>query len=342
MSLPPSRKGPLALLLVVAAFAPTPSSPMGRSAGESASPASADAAQPQVLTYRRVGARPLGAYVFLPKAPGKDRPAVLLFHGGGWRIGEPAWLFDRAKEFAAKGMVAISIEYRLSNDGFSPIDAVEDVRRLRVGSRAGGCLGIDPRRVAGYGSRRAATWWRQRRRCPPSAEGPHEPRRPNALVMFSPALDMARNEYFTELMAGKAIPPGIPAEFVSRSLPPTLVIQGEEDTIVLAGTRGRSAPRRDGRCDVPAPGTLVGHLLTRNLKVQYRTSTAIPPSGADAHRREMPSRFGRLHSSIARRSDASTSRTGRWPDSVSTGGPMADDEGARPGDDGLTDLYTIL
>jgi acetyl esterase/lipase len=282
MRLPPSRKGPLALLLFVAAFAPTLSSPMGCSAGESATPASPpDPAQPQVLTYRRVGARPLGAYVFLPKAPGKDRPAVLLFHGGGWRIGEPAWLFDRAREFAAKGMVAISIEYRLSNDGLSPIDAVEDACAAFAWAREqGGVLGIDPRRVAGYGVSAgghlvaaAATLPSVNGRTLTSLE------RPNALVMFSPALDMARNEYFMELMAGKGDPARYsPAEFVNRSLPPTLVIQGEQDTIVLA---------RDAR-SFCAAAEKAGAMcqLTRNLKVQYKDFDSDPAFGADAHRRE--------------------------------------------------------
>jgi acetyl esterase len=292
MRLPPGRRGPLALLLVVAAFAPTPSSPMGRSAGESAAPASAPGVgEPQVFTYRRVGARPLEAYVFLPKASGKDRPAVLLFHGGAWRLGEPAWLFDRAREFAEKGMVAISIEYRLSNDGLSPIDAVEDACAAFAWAREqAGVFGIDSKRVAGYGVSAgghlvaaAATLSSVNGRKIASLE------RPDALVIFSPALDMARNEYFMELMAGKGDPARYsPAEFVGRSLPPTLIIQGEEDTIVLARDARSfcaAAEKAGAKCQLQVyPG--VGHLLTRNLKVQYRDFDTDPALGADAHRRE--------------------------------------------------------
>jgi acetyl esterase/lipase len=41
------------------------------------------------------------------------------------------------------------------------------------------------------------------------------------------------------VMAGRGDPARYsPAEFVSRGLPPTLVIQGEEDTIVLARDAG--------------------------------------------------------------------------------------------------------
>jgi acetyl esterase/lipase len=265
---------------------------MGRSAGESqAPPSAAGVAEPQVLTYRRVGVRPLKAYVFLPKASGKDRAAVLLFHGGGWRLGEPAWLFDRAREFAGRGMVAISVEYRLSNDGLSPIDAVEDACAAFAWAREQAVrFGIDPRRVAGYGVSAGGHLVAAAATLPSVSErtiGSSE--RPNALLTLSPALDMARNEYFMELMAGKGDPARYsPAEFVSRTLPPTLIIQGEEDTIVLARDARSfcaAAEKAGAKCQLQVyPG--VGHLLTRNLKVQYKDFDSDPAFGADAHRRE--------------------------------------------------------
>jgi acetyl esterase/lipase len=238
-----------------------------------------------------VGARPLQAHVFLPKAPGKDRPAVLLFHGGGWRLGEPAWLFDRAREFAAKGMVAISVEYRLSNDGLSPIDAVEDACAAFAWAREqAGVFGIDPRRVAGYGVSAGGHLVAAAATLPSvSGRAIGSTERPNALLMFSPALDMARNAYFMELMAGKGDPARYsPAEFVARGLPPTLIIQGEEDTIVLARDARafcEAARKAGSTCQFQVyPG--VGHLLTRNLKVQYRDFDTDPAFGADAQRRE--------------------------------------------------------
>lgn len=67
---------------------------------------SAQVARPEALVYRTAGARELKAYVFsLPVealAARTNRPAVLLFHGGGWNLGEASWVFDRAKEFAAR------------------------------------------------------------------------------------------------------------------------------------------------------------------------------------------------------------------------------------------------
>jgi len=270
--------GVLAVVLLLAASVPAPCDP-------------AKVAEPRSLTYRQVGARALAAHVFRPGPPGGARPAVLLFHGGAWRLGEPAWVFDRAREFAASGLVAIAIEYRLSNDGLSPIDGVEDACAAFAWARGSADeLGIDPRRVAGYGVSAgghlvaaAATLPSVRGREVAARE------RPDALLMVSPALDMARNEYFVELMAGSGNPASYsPAEFVSRGLSPTLIIQGEEDTIVLARDARAfcaAAEKAGATCRLQAYPKL-GHLLTRNLKVQYKDFDSDPVASDDAGRRE--------------------------------------------------------
>jgi acetyl esterase/lipase len=246
--------------------------------------------EPQAHTYRTVGNRGLSAHVFRPAGGGR-RPAVVLFHGGGWRIGEPAWLFERARELAAKGMVAVAVEYRLSNEGLSPADAVEDACAAFAWTRANAeRFGVDVARVAGYGvsagghlAAAAATL--------PSVKGRPvaADERPNALLLFSPALDMAKDEYFGGLMAGKGDPALYsPAQFVGPKLPPTLVIQGEEDTIVLtphARAFCETARRAGATCELHVYPK-VGHLLTRNLKVQYRDFDQDPAAGADAHARE--------------------------------------------------------
>jgi acetyl esterase/lipase len=247
--------------------------------------------EPEPLVYRRVGDRPLKTYVFLPKTTGNARPAILLFHGGAWTLGEAGWTFARARQFAEKGMVAISVEYRLANSGLSPIDAVEDTCAAFAWAREqAGKLGIDPARVAGYGVSAgghlvasAATL--------PSVKGKTIARssRPDALLLFSPALNMAHDQYFNRLMAGKGDPAGYsPSEFISGSLPPTLIIQGEKDTIVLTqdAIAFRDAAEKAGAKCALRVYPRVGHLLTRNLKVQYKDFDGDPAAQADALRRE--------------------------------------------------------
>jgi acetyl esterase/lipase len=253
--------------------------------------AASDEAPPPSYVYREVGDRQLRAFVTLPDAPGARRAAILLFHGGGWRIGEPAWTFDRAREFAQKGLVAMSIEYRLSNDGLSPIDAIEDACAAFTWARGqADRFGIDVRRVAGYGVS-AGGHLAAAAAMLPSVRGRQisPPERPDALLLFSPALNMAKDEYFQGLMAGHGKPASYsPAEFVTRHLPPTLVIQGEKDSIVRtdhARAFCAAAEMAGARCSIKVYPD-VGHLLTRNLAVQYKDFDSDPAGLADARKRE--------------------------------------------------------
>jgi acetyl esterase len=113
--------------------------------------------------------------------------------------------------------------------------------------------------------------------------------RPNVLMLYSPALNVAKDPYFTRIMLGKVDPALYsPTEYISRSLPPTLIIQGEEDTIVYAKDARDfcvAAQKSGVRCELHIyPG--VGHLLTRNLRVQYRDFDADPKFAKEAHEKE--------------------------------------------------------
>jgi acetyl esterase len=272
----------LALLFVTSYGAPGQSSP---------TVATGSVAAPEAFTYRQIGTQSLKAYVFFPPTKAKDRSAILLFHGGAWQLGDASWMFGRAKEFAEKGMVAIAVDYGLSNDGRSPVDGVADACAAFVWVREHAeKFAIDPHRVAGYGwsagghlVAAAATL--------PSVEGKRigASARPDALLLYSPALNMAKDPYFMRLMAGKGDPASYsPSEFISHALPPTLIIQGEEDTIVLARDARAfctTAEKVGARCELHVyPG--VGHLLTRNLKVQYKDFDSDPTDAAEAHQRE--------------------------------------------------------
>ncbi len=104
--------------------------------------------------YKSVGERDLELHIFEPEghAPSTDRrPCFLIIHGGGWTGGEPRKFYTMADHYAKKGMLAISLQYRLINAkaGVTVFDCVKDgrsaVRWLRAHARM---LGIDPKRVA--------------------------------------------------------------------------------------------------------------------------------------------------------------------------------------------------
>ncbi|HTH53003.1 MAG TPA: alpha/beta hydrolase [Edaphobacter sp.] len=241
--------------------------------------------------YRQVGERSLKAFVFSPKTKGNGRPAILLFHGGAWQLADASGLFGRAKEFSDKGLVAIAVDYSLANDGRTPIDSVDDTCAAFAWARQHAAeFGIDTNRVVGYGWSAGGHLVAAAATLPAIRERKITPEeRPNVLMLYSPALNMAKDPFFTRIMLGKADPALYsPSEYISRSLPPTLILQGEEDTIVYtkdARAFCDAAQKSGVRCELHIyPG--VGHLLTRNLKVQYRDFDADPKFAKEAHELE--------------------------------------------------------
>lgn len=90
--------------------------------------------------------------VYSPPATfGKRLPAILMVHGGGWRSGDRSHNNTLAGQLAAKGFVAIPVEYRLSTEALYPA-AVHDVKAAIRWMRANAKkYGIDPNRIAVLG-----------------------------------------------------------------------------------------------------------------------------------------------------------------------------------------------
>ncbi len=233
---------------------------------------------PRTYAYREVAGQVLHAHVFRPDSA-RPVPGILLFHGGGWSAGEPAWTFGAARQFADWGLVAISVQYRLAGAAVTPIDALEDAcaafRWTRTHAKELGLSG----RLAGYGVSAgghlvAAT---ATVGCPDGTAGP------DALVLWSPALDLARDGWFRRLLQGKALATAYsPVEHVGPATPPTSIVHGAEDSLTpLAGVlrycdRLRALNRW---CDLNVfPG--VGHLLTRNLGQQEQDFDPDPAARA--------------------------------------------------------------
>ena len=85
--------------------------------------------------------------------PQRNRPAILLIHGGGWSAGSKDDGVYRALmvDYALKGYVVANMNYRLVQE--APLPAcIEDVRcAIRWMKAHAGQLGIDPARIGTYG-----------------------------------------------------------------------------------------------------------------------------------------------------------------------------------------------
>jgi acetyl esterase/lipase len=245
-------------------------------------PAQSEPDPPIAHVYREIGGDSLRAYVFLPpeRGAGDKASAILLFHGGGWSVGAPEWTFATARRFADSGLVAVAVQYRLSTGGLTPIEALADACAAFAWIRARAAEFGLTGQVAGYGVSAgghlvAATVTIG---CPDDGAGP------DALLLWSPALDPVGDGWFTGLLQGRATAPDLsPARHVGPSTPPTSIVHGERDTLTpLAGVRRYCAALAalGRRCELHVyPG--VGHLLTRNLANQESDFDPDPVARAD-------------------------------------------------------------
>lgn len=106
----------------------------------------------QNIIYSSIGNRNLVADIYYPDARSdKPRPAVVMLFGGGWKSGDKSHNIPIAQQLAAKGYVAISIEYRLSPEAKYPA-AVHDVKAAIRWLRANADqFHIDKSRIATLG-----------------------------------------------------------------------------------------------------------------------------------------------------------------------------------------------
>ena len=248
--------------------------------------------QPRAVVYRQIADRGLSAYVFEPATRNANpAPVVLLLHGGGWSVGEPSWVFGAARRFAAAGLIAVPIEYRLSNDPVTPIDAIADVcAALHWVRTEAPSLGADSSRVAIYGVSAGGHLAGATATIGCGADVGRTIRGPDALVLLSPALDVSQDGHFERLLLGQApVAAYSPVEHAQPQMPPTFIVHGERDTL----TPLRGAQRfcvlvtvAGAKCELRVYSGL-GHLLTRNLANQESDFDPDPDARAEGLTRQV-------------------------------------------------------
>jgi len=186
-----------------------------------------------------VGPHRLAVDVYLPDGapPADGRRAVLMVHGGGWAAGDRTELRDLARLATHEGVVALSMDYRLtSQDGVRWPMPAEDVATVLAWMRAhAGALGIDPHRIAllgGSAGGHLAAW---------IARDPDPAKRPARLIVLwgpwdlgamSPDAPAWVPQSVAALLGGQ--PPGAasPLAHLARGMPPTLIVHGTDDPLV--------------------------------------------------------------------------------------------------------------
>ncbi len=124
------------------------------------------------IAYRKGRSKAWRLDLAMPKEPGdQPRPAIVFVHGGGWRSGDKRKnnFLGPTLEFATKGYVCITINYRLSGEAPMPA-CIEDVkcavRWLRAQAEE---YNVDPDRIGAYGNSAGAHLVAMLGLCPRSA-----------------------------------------------------------------------------------------------------------------------------------------------------------------------------
>lgn len=199
--------------------------------------------------YRTAGDVELKAWVFEPAGhqPDDARPAIVFFFGGGWNGGTPGQFGPQAAYLAARGMVAIVVDYRVkSRQGTLANVAVSDAKAAIRWVRANaGRLGIDPDRIAAGGGSAGGHLAAATATLPGHDDPNGDPRvsaAPDALVLFNPVLITApvsglpapQAEKLERLRARLGAEPESmsPYHNVRPALPPTIIFHGEVDKTV--------------------------------------------------------------------------------------------------------------
>ena len=218
--------------------------------------------------YKTVGDVKLTLSIFEPAAgPKTGRPAIVFFFGGGWTSGSPAQFEQQCRHLAARGMVAITADYRVaSRHQVKPVSCVADAKSALRWVRANAArLGIDPHRIAAGGGS-AGGHLAAATATLPGLDEPGEDTRvsavPDAAVLFNPALVLAPMEGLVLEGFGTRVPEErlgtkpenlSPAHHVKRGTPPMIVFHGKADTTVpyvTAEAFARVMKAAGNRCDL--------------------------------------------------------------------------------------------
>jgi len=197
--------------------------------------------KPKLVVYKTIGEVELKLHVFEP--PKRDTkellPAIVFFFGGGWVGGNPDQFYHQCDYLASRGMVAISAEYRVKNKhGTTPFECVADGKSAIRWVRANAArLGVNPKKLAAGGGSAGG----HVAACTGVIEGLDEKNedhnissKPNALVLFNPAVDLLRipeEKHLAERFNNR-LRELSPLQHIKKGVPPCIIFHGTADRTV--------------------------------------------------------------------------------------------------------------
>lgn len=182
---------------------------------------------PEIKIYKEINNQQLEAHIFYPKNynPSKKYSTYIFFHGGSWNSGNPEWGYNLCEYYAEKGMLAISIEYRLLNlHGVRTADCITDakdaIKWVRENEEK---LGVDANKIVvdgfsagGHLALSSAVFSKEKES------------KPNALILRAASYDLTRFSNMNK-NEGANISPLL---HLDNKLVPTIMFHGTQDYVV--------------------------------------------------------------------------------------------------------------
>lgn len=193
------------------------------------------------------GGRALHVDVYTPPEATGDAPGLLLVHGGSWQHGDRSQLRGYGILLGRLGFVCVACEYRLSGEAPWPAQLHDVKTALRWMRGNAATLRIDPERIAVSGNSAGghlALLLAGTANAPAfEGDGEHQgvPTHVAACVAFYAPAKLEGGpltEAAAALFGGEATPETVraasPITYAGPDFPPTLLVHGNEDTLVPA------------------------------------------------------------------------------------------------------------
>ncbi len=197
--------------------------------------------------YKQVDSVQLNVHIFYDSATvdKKAKPAIAIFHGGGWAFGNPSEFFGACRRYASMGFVTFSFQYRLSIDEkgntphpfITPIECVKDARSAMRWVRSHAKeFNVDPQKIIAGGQSvggHLVLSTAMIEKFNESTDDLSVSPVPNAMLLYSGTVNTM--EAWCDMLMGKQrehIWSISPAHNVKKGLPPGVAFHGTDDDIV--------------------------------------------------------------------------------------------------------------
>lgn len=219
------------------------------------------------VVYKKIGDTELRLHVFSLAGRPVDAksPAVVMFFGGGFIMGDIRRFQTQATHLALRGIVTVLVDYRVRcRHKSTPMGSIADGKSAMRWVRGHAAeLNIDPQRIAALGSS-AGGAVALGTALFSKFDDPTDPKvdpKPNALILYNPGIDMenAATQKFIveELGFGKDTLARArdlsPLAHLDAGLPPTIIFQGTADVLTpIEGTQAfcNRARSVNAQCEV--------------------------------------------------------------------------------------------